>query len=423
MLPPNVIIIFHGNHASIPSGWTRDTRFDSRFVMHSNTGVGGTSGSNTHTHTISSHLHALVSHTHLVTFGQFTGSAGAHVNLTGDVYGPAGVSTHTQGTVYTSTSQSANSSSDSFTSGTGDSYPPYYTVIYIKSSNYNFVPNNGIVFSQTSVSNLLLCDGSSSTPNLINKFLRGAGTGANAGSTGGTSNHIHSVNHTHTSGATHNHTGTTGVLSSSQYRRMNQTGDPHASYAHTHNFTTSSDVQPIASYSGNTSGDALIYPPYFTLKPYINITGSNALPQVGSIVLTTETTIPTGWALCNGSNGTPNLASKFIYCSSTAGSTGGATTHTHTNFSHTHSGTSHTHNGNTGYPSANGGSPDGGSSATLASTTTHTHTLSADAQASSFSASNMVFGTGSSVPAYIEAKYIQMKFMAVGSSIINSFIN
>ncbi|MFH0912875.1 MAG: hypothetical protein V1884_01125 [Candidatus Omnitrophota bacterium] len=55
----------------------------------------------------------------------------------------------------------------------------------------------------------------------------------------------------------------------------------------------------------------------------------------GTIVMWSGTlaTIPTGWALCNGTNGTPDLRDKFIYGTSAAeepGATGGATTHTHT---------------------------------------------------------------------------------------------
>ena len=35
--------------------------------------------------------------------------------------------------------------------------------------------------------------------------------------------------------------------------------------------------------------------------------------------------IPSGWNLCDGNNGTPNLVGKFIKAASTAGATGGST--------------------------------------------------------------------------------------------------
>ena len=39
--------------------------------------------------------------------------------------------------------------------------------------------------------------------------------------------------------------------------------------------------------------------------------------------------IPAGWLLCNGLNGTPDLTGRFIKGSITPGTTGGAATHTH----------------------------------------------------------------------------------------------
>ena len=49
--------------------------------------------------------------------------------------------------------------------------------------------------------------------------------------------------------------------------------------------------------------------------------------------------IPSGWNLCDGNNGTPNLVGKFIKGGSTAGTTGGSTSHSH---SHTLSAGAHT---------------------------------------------------------------------------------
>ena len=46
--------------------------------------------------------------------------------------------------------------------------------------------------------------------------------------------------------------------------------------------------------------------------------------------------IPSGWNLCDGSNGTPNLIGRFIKAASTAGATGGSYT-TSIDGSHTHS--------------------------------------------------------------------------------------
>lgn len=67
----------------------------------------------------------------------------------------------------------------------------------------------------------------------------------------------------------------------------------------------------------------------------------------GSIIIWSGTTIPTGWVLCDGNNGTPNLVGKFVRGAANdteLGNTGGGTSHSHTNPSlasvgnHTHTG-------------------------------------------------------------------------------------
>jgi hypothetical protein len=55
---------------------------------------------------------------------------------------------------------------------------------------------------------------------------------------------------------------------------------------------------------------------------------------IGTIYLWygTSSNIPSGYEICNGSNGTPDLRNKFVYGASTSGdlkTTGGASTHTH----------------------------------------------------------------------------------------------
>ncbi len=51
-------------------------------------------------------------------------------------------------------------------------------------------------------------------------------------------------------------------------------------------------------------------------------------------------TIPGGWALCDGTNGTPNLQNRFIVGAGdtyAVDATGGALTHTHTGYTNGHS--------------------------------------------------------------------------------------
>ena len=64
-----------------------------------------------------------------------------------------------------------------------------------------------------------------------------------------------------------------------------------------------------------------------------DITISTGIVPIGSIVMWSGSTdtIPTDWALCNGSNGTPNLLDRMVVCageSYTVGDTGGEASHT-----------------------------------------------------------------------------------------------
>lgn len=77
------------------------------------------------------------------------------------------------------------------------------------------------------------------------------------------------------------------------------------------------------------------------------ITIPDSIPK-GVIVMWsgTKETIPTGWALCDGTNGTPNLINRFVFGAANAGTKGGSNnlTLTEANIpSHTHPTGNHTH--------------------------------------------------------------------------------
>lgn len=68
---------------------------------------------------------------------------------------------------------------------------------------------------------------------------------------------------------------------------------------------------------------------------------------IGSIILWTSTSIPAGWQICDGTNGTPNLINKFVKGASQdndVGDSGGAASHVHTNTS-VNAGGTHGHTG------------------------------------------------------------------------------
>ena len=158
----------------------------------------------------------------------------------------------------------------------------------------------------------------------------------------------------------------------------------------------------------------------------------------------TVATVPSGWALCNGDNGTPNLCDRFIIGAGSTyapKATGGANTHTHTataasvaaatTIGSTTAATaigattltvaqmpSHTHKvdtGNDGYTysvlrklgvsatgSATSQSTGGGASHTHTATgTAHTHTATGTAHTHT-----LTVAAGSNVPLYYALAYI-----------------
>jgi len=414
MIAQNIILPYDGTNASIPAGFTRDTSFDGKFVIHSNTGTGATGGSNTHTHTSISHNHALNNHTHTISFGYYEEiGAGASENHENPKR------RHTHGSVITSSMSSANSSSNSFTTGSANNIPHNYAVIFIKSTGYNLLPANAIFYSSKTISGFSLCDGNGGTPNLNGRFLRGAGTGQNAGTFGGNNSHNHSANHSHT-GANHNHTGTSGFYSGPKSKHGGADSGTGV-YDHRHPFTTNGETASISSYSGSCS-TATTQPPYYSLLTYKNMTGSAVAIKDGLIALTKETTLPIGWILCDGNNGTPNLASRFILSHSQANLTGGNSSHTHSNLNHTHTSTPHNHGGTTNSVSSETYQAKQGSS--WRGRSPHAHSLTSTSSVASYSNSNISFNSSNSVPEYIEVKFIMATAQALGgtASIINNFI-
>ena len=117
-------------------------------------------------------------------------------------------------------------------------------------------------------------------------------------------------------------------------------------------------TKPTVGGSDNTWGNALN-----TNMDLLDTAVNKAMPTGGIIMWSgTIATIPTGWALCDGTNGTPNLTGKFIVHADAdssgtynVGATGGANDVTLTTSempTHNHTGTaasagSHTHSAST----------------------------------------------------------------------------
>jgi len=132
---------------------------------------------------------------------------------------------------------------------------------------------------------------------------------------------------------------------------------------------------------------------------------------IGSIIMFYDALAnrPIGWELCNGSNGTPDLRSKFIYAASSdgeVGNTGGGTTHTHTNPS-TGANASHGHSVSGSLGSASGVATPSGAAGISVGAQSHTHS-SSDTLNSVAGHQHTVTDTnaGSSLPPYVKIYFI-----------------
>lgn len=370
-LPTNAIIPWLGLHASIPAGFSRETSLDSKFPKAWGVEAQNiTGGADTHTHTSPAHTHTMVSHTHTYSLPQVGGTEDHDSNAAGGLLSDE-VHSHTG----TSGAVSGGTLSDGFTTGSGSSLPPYYPVIFIKATTYVNIPSNGLVYrgDSTEPTGFKLADGNNSTTNLVDKYLRGAATGANSGTPAGGLTHTHTYDHGHTA-VNHSHSGAASGGANNPQANGTVTGGNGALGSHTHVVTLDNSSTSVNSATGNfTSGD--VEPAYKSLRINQNVSGGSRPVAIGDIVMTLgdPNNLPRGFVLCNGSNGTEDMRDKFVKVK-TSVATGGANTHVHTGVaSHTHTATaSHTHTGSSGGVS---NSQQTGAGGHTVSRSDHTHSV------------------------------------------------
>jgi len=338
-----------GTAASIPSGWSRVAALNDKYLKGTAAGVdpGGTGGALTHTHPVTSHGHTGgANHTHTEpTSGAAVGTSGTQSG-TGVALANAGHTHISSG----STAGTASLTSEALTTDATGSEPAYYTVIWVQSDGTPAgIPNNGVTWWNTATppTNWNHCDGGGAParPDMRNRFLKGAATGADGGGTGGSATHTHAASHSHGGSVSHTHpTHASDVPSVTGVRPTGSTA--FADDGHTHSLTigsTAATVNAADIAAGTDNGE----PPWYKLLPVQNNSGAADDPT-GVICVWTGTlaSIPSGWQLCDGTSGTPDLRSQFVKGANTTGeisNTGGAAGHSHTASSHTHGIASHVH--------------------------------------------------------------------------------
>jgi hypothetical protein len=348
MIEDGIILIWSGTNASIPSGWSRVTGLDSRFLKGTAnaTDPNVPGGNATHTHSAAAnHSHTMNSHTHTVycssAYGSYRGTSSSTENCINR--------SHTHGNSTSGAVVGGSLSSVAATYGSYSNEPPYRKIIFITpNSSVSKIPNYVIyLYSGTdSETSHYICDGNNSTPNFSDKYLKGAGTGANSDitSTFGSLTNTHTLTHTH-SNSSHYHSfsipaSTTGGRSSKE----------PATYeilkGHAHSGNLGSTTSGISSTAPTLSPTETVEPLYKKLLAIQNRAGnSNRLNMIG-LWLGNLSDIPKGWVLCDGTNSTPDMRGYYLKITTSTGSiggTGGSNTHTHASQNHTHS-ASGTHN-------------------------------------------------------------------------------
>lgn len=420
-IPSGVILIWTGTHATIPSGWSRETTLDDKYPKAWGASVAPnvTGGANTHTHT-GSHTHTMNAHNHTFSIGanKETDEATSGSGIIGSKHSHGG-----------SGSTNASSGGGLVSNGTWASVnqePPYYKVIFVKpTGTVAALPANicAHYYGTTAPASWNFCDGTNSTPDLRNKYLKGAGTGADAGAGSGGTTHVHNISHTHTVSA-HAHTGQTN--SDGEDYGSRQTGSHENWFActsHYHTVYASNVTSTASTYTNTTAGGDTVEPAYKKLGVIKATVGAMRKGMVG-LWLGATASIPNNWVLCDGNNGTHDLRDKFIKIGATLAennATGGANTHTHSAVSHTHTGNSHTHTFTHGQCS-NFNRKDSGTGGGVQDEN-HGHALTNGSYTTTvYSTDNMTADTVDNQPAYRTVAYIQLDKLTYGGSHLLNFL-
>lgn len=409
---PGIIIGWPSTEETVPFGWARKAELDSAYPKGITTSVtepGTLAGSSTHTHTTPGHSHT-TDHSHTSTGasgagnGSFSGNDGVTTGV--DLAYPAA---HTHTVPATNSASVSSQSASPGTSAVSNQLDRVDVVWIEATSQTNEVPLGSIMYMDD-----VAPTGWATYTDATGRFLRGAAPGVGGGGTaaGTLASHTHTVDgHTH-SGTTHGHTSanvgnTAGTLSYFA-------GATSAIWAsqHDHPVTVAnSTTAALASNTAVSNSQSPSLPPWINTRVQQNAGGS--LP-VDSIALWTNSlaSIPTGWKLCDGTSGTPNMLGRYPQgATSSIGTTGGtaSATHTHTGASHTHTTSGHSHTRTSGVSDEGSQNLATGPPNVAGATTAHTHSVPTTDSNSPTVGSSSVGGLDSttSEPVHRQVAFIQ----------------
>lgn len=341
-----IIFIWSGTNASIPSGWSRVTDMDDKYPKGTANGTdpNTTSGATTHAHAATgSHTHAIEAHTHSIDI--VAGSGGG--TATGSYASANSVlRTHTHADITSGAVAGATVSTETPSYAAFSNHPPYYNVIYVTPTNYaTFLPVGIISLADAAApAGFYACNGSNGTPNLVDKYLRGANAGANAGGTGGSTTNIHDLTHVHTT--SHSHASATSGNANAGWADKTTSAGTIINYVHTHTCVLGATT-PSTTDNVSLTTTETVEPAYTKLMAIYNSVAQRAPLNIIALWLGTLAAIPKGWILCDSSGGTIDMRDRHLKITATVGeigNTGGSNTHSHASQTHSHA-VSHSHTG------------------------------------------------------------------------------
>ena len=251
-------------------------------------------------------------------------------------------------------------------------------------------------------------------------LVKGAGAAEtpSTSTTYGAATHTHSNTATLLSGGAHtDHTVTIAangwsgdtVSATSIYAGYDVSSD------HSHSVSTPGTVGAASTNHTHstipTSGSASNYPPCRYLRWITPTSVEQDEVPVGGIVMWASATAPSGWQICNGANGAPDMEAYFVYGSSSTGTTGAAS-HSHTQGATPGQSATHTHT------TSSGALPTGGNTSVICGSAdssgvgtnrTHTHPavdVVSNADTGHTHTMNNS-GTASSLPPYLQLCFIK----------------
>ena len=435
-IPLNVILIWPGSNASIPAGWQRVTALDGKFPKGALEGVNPntTGGADTHTHTSPTHTHTMVAHQHTGRTYRSSGDFETHGG------GAQWASRDSHYHDFTSDGLVGGDAASAITYQAGSSLPPYHEVIFITPDTIPAQLTHEIMalFGDGDLpTNWGLADGTVynegegdevTSPNLTDKFLRGAAAGQDAGATGGALSHTHDVSHNHGS-VSHQHTVSTNGFgySSDGERYRTNTVDGAGTVAdryHKHTMTMGLTGETPSTYTGTAgSAENNVQPLHKLLRAIQNVSGAPSKPRgIIALWLGDLDDIPPGWFLCNGENGTPDMQGYHLKITATEGNvhnTAGANTHSHAaSNSHTHTAPgTHVHGGSTsndiGTRWGTNADSDG-----AAKPHGHSNIENVSAQTSSWNSTTIQADSSNNEPAYRTVAFIMFKYETYGGAAV-----